>query len=198
MSLRKSVFLFLILCATSLAIVLQSIADSPKSGDVTESRVAAESSTGTNWLFNGRTFDGKHFSPLAQVNDKNVGQLSLAWYLDVDSAMGIVSEPIVVDGVAYISAPQSKIYAVDAATGKLLWKFDPRVRLGMAINGSYSARTNGGVAVWNGKVFVGTGDCRLVAVNAATGKEVWEATVCNPTQTGITGAPHIAKGRVLI
>src|SRR5258708_35470189 len=93
------------------------------------------------------------------------------------AALAEVSEPIVVDGVAYVSAPQSKIYAVNAATGKLLWKFDPRVRLDMAINGSYSARTSGRVAVWNGKLFVGTGDCRLVAVNAATGKEVWEGTV---------------------
>src|SRR5260221_8026528 len=189
--------LVLAVLAASLAVAMHSSAgDSPKPGDVTEARVAA--TTGANWLLNGRTFDAKHFSPLAQINDKNVSQLSLAWYLDIDSAMGVVSEPIVVDGVAYISAPQSKIYAVNAATGKLLWKFDPRVRLDMAINGSYSARTNGGVAVWNGKVFVGTGDCRLVAANAATGKEVWEATVCNPMQTGITGAPHIAKGRILI
>jgi len=49
------------------------------------------------------------------------------------------------------------------------------------------ARTNGGVAVWNGKVYVGTGDCRLVAIDATTAKKVWEATVCEPTQTGITG-----------
>src|SRR5438477_8444164 len=195
----KLIPLVLAACAAILAVALHSSAgDSPKPGDVTEARVAADASTGANWLLNGRTFDGKHFSPLTQINDRNVSQLSLAWYLDIDSAMGVVSEPIVVDGVAYISAPQSKTYAVNAATGKLLWKFDPRVRLDMAINGSYSARTNGGVAVWNGKVFVGTGDCRLVAVNAATGKEVWEAMVCNPMQTGITGAPHIAKGRVLI
>src|SRR5262245_2531136 len=127
MSPRRLVILALALCASGLAVVLYSAADSPKAGDVTEARVAAESASGANWLLNGRTFDGKHFSPLAQINDKNVGQLSLAWYLDVDSAMGIVSEPIVVDGVAYISAPQSKIYAVDAATGKLLWKFDPHV-----------------------------------------------------------------------
>jgi len=199
MNAPKLIPLVLAVCAASLAIAMHSSAgDSPKSGDVTEARIAADSASGANWLLNGRTFDGKHFSPLTQINDKNVSQLSLAWYLDIDSAMGVVSEPIVVDGVAYISAPQSKIYAVNAATGKLLWKFDPRVRLDMAINGSYSARTNGGVAVWNGKVFVGTGDCRLVAVNAATGKEVWETTVCNPMQTGITGAPHIAKGRVLI
>src|SRR5215470_17269321 len=116
MSPRRSLFLALILCAASLGVVLHSTADIPKAGDVTEARVAAESATGANWLLNGRTFDSKHFSPLTQINDKNVGQLSLAWYLDVDSAMGIVSEPIVVDGIAYISAPQSKIYAVDAAT----------------------------------------------------------------------------------
>ncbi len=62
----------------------------------------------------------------------------------------------------------------------------------------YSARTNGGVAVWEGKVYVGTGDCRLIAIDAASGKQLWEAPVCEATQTGITGAPHIAKGKILI
>ena len=112
--------------------------------------------------------------------------------------MGIVSEPIVVDGVAYVSAPLSVVYAVDAASGKLLWKFDPKIRLNLAINGSYSARTNGGVAVWNGKVYVGTGDCRLIAIDAASGKQLWDAAVCDATQTGITGAPHVAKGKILM
>src|SRR5216684_2832098 len=169
-----------------------------KAGDVTEARVASEAAAGTNWLLNGRTFDEAHFSPLQQINDKNVNGLGLAWYLDIDGAMGVVAEPIVVDGVIYVSAPQSRVYAVDAASGKLIWKFDPHVRLNMAINGSYSARTNAGVAVWDGKVYVGTGDCRLIAVDATAGKQLWEATVCDPTQTGITGAPHIAKGKVLM
>jgi PQQ-dependent dehydrogenase (methanol/ethanol family) len=172
--------------------------ESDKAGNVTESRVTAEASAGTNWLLNGRNFESQHFSPLQQITDRNVSGLGLAWYLDIDSAMGIVSEPIVVDGVAYVSAPQSKVYAVDAASGQLLWKFDPKVRLNLAINGSYSARTNGGVAVWEGRVYVGTGDCRLIAINATTGKQEWESPVCDATQTGITGAPHVAKGKVFM
>ncbi len=172
--------------------------ESDKAGNVTESRVAAEANSGTNWLLNGRDFESQHFSPLQQINDRNVSGLGLAWYLDIDSGMGIVSEPIVVDGVAYVSAPLSKVYAVDAASGQLLWKFDPKVRLNLAINGSYSARTNGGVAVWDGKVYVGTGDCRLIAINATTGKQEWESPVCDATQTGITGAPHVAKGKVFM
>src|SRR5947209_14768805 len=90
-------------------------------GDVTETRVASEAAAGMNWLLNGRTFDEAHFSPLKQITDKNVNGLGLAWYLDFDGAMGVVEEPIVVDGVIYVSAPQSRIYAVDAVTGKLIW-----------------------------------------------------------------------------
>jgi len=202
MNLRGSVWRVLAVtavCGLSAVIVIsRTRATSPaKIGNVTAERVAADTD-GANWMLNGRTFDSGHFSPLKQVNDQNAARLGLAWYMDVDSAMGIVSEPIVVDGVAYVSAPQSKVYAVDAATGKLIWKFDPKVRLDQALNGSYSARTNAGVAVWEGKVFVGTGDCRLVAIDAATGTQIWEAQVCEPTQTGITNAPHVGKGMVFM
>ncbi len=183
--------------AAAMCFLSSTLADSPaKPGNVNEARIAADD--GSNWLLNGRTFDSGHFSPLKQIDDQNASRLGLAWYMEVDSAMGIVSEPIVVDGVAYVSAPQSKVYAVDAATGKLIWKFDPKVRLDQALNGSYSARTNAGVAVWEGKVFVGTGDCRLIGIDAATGKQIWEALVCEPTQTGITNAPHVAKGMVFM
>lgn len=185
--------------ALGMTIAVHSSADDPaKIGDVNEARAMSEAADGSNWLLNGRTFDEQHFSPLKEITDKNIGGLGLAWFLDIDSGMGIVAEPIVVDGVIYVSAPLSVVYAVDAASGKLLWKFDPRIRLNQAINGSYSARTNGGVAVWNGKVYVGTGDCRLVAVDAASGRQLWEAAVCDATQTGITGAPHVAKGKILM
>src|ERR1700681_4511298 len=170
----------------------------PNAGNVTDARVSLPDAAANNWLLNGRTFDEGHFSPLKQITDQNVSGLGLAWFLDIDSAMGVVSEPIVVDGVIYVSAPMSKVYAVDAASGNLIWKFDPHIRLNMAINGSYSGRAKARVAVWDGKVYVGTGDCRLIAIDAAAGTQVWEATVCDPTQTGITGAPHIAKGKVLM
>src|SRR3981081_4076688 len=104
---------------TAATLALRSSADSPaKSGDVTEARIASDAAEGNNWLLNGRTFDAQHFSPLKQITAKNISGLGLAWYLDIDSGMGIVSEPIVVDGVAYVSAPLSKVNAVDAAAGK--------------------------------------------------------------------------------
>jgi quinohemoprotein ethanol dehydrogenase len=187
--------------ALGMTLAIRSSADNRTedlAGNVNETRVNWDASRGNDWLLNGRTFDEQHFSPLKNITDQNVSGLGLAWYLDIDSGMGIVSEPIVVDGIAYVSAPLSVVYAVDAASGKLLWKFDPKIRLNLAINGSYSARTNAGVAVWNGKIYVGTGDCRLLAVDAASGKQLWDATVCDPTQTGITGAPHIAKGKILM
>src|SRR4029077_16226108 len=189
-----------VLClALVLTVAVHSSADNQtRMGNVSEARAMAEAYAGDNWLLNGRTFDEQHFSPLKEVTDKNVSGLGLAWFLDIDSGMGIVSEPIVVDGIAYVSAPLSVVYAVDAASGKLLWKFDPKIRLDLAINGSYSARTNEGVAVWNGKVYIGTGDCRLIAIDATSGKQVWQATVCQPNQTGITGAPHVAKGKILM
>ena len=195
----RTIGLTSVILAVGMTIALRSLADSPaKAGDVTDARVRSEAADGKNWLLNGRTFEAQHFSPLKQITDKNASSLGLAWSLDIDSAMGVVAEPIVVDGVIYVSAPLSKVYAINAASGKLLWAFDPKTRLDQAINGSYSARTNAGVAVWAGKVYAGTGDCRLVAIDAASGKQTWEATVCDPHQTGITGVPHVAKGKVFM
>ena len=199
MQTRSVLNLALVLVAIGMATGFPPGSDtSTKQGTVNDARILAEKDTGNNWLVNGRINDSRHFSPLRQINDKNVASLGLAWYLNIEGGMGVVSEPLVVDGVIYFSAPLSKVYAVDAASGKLLWKFDPKVRLNLSLNGSYSARTNGGVAVWNGKVYVGTGDCRLMAIDATTARQVWEVTVCEPLQTGITGAPHVAKGKILM
>ncbi len=114
---RRILGLTLVIVAIGVAAVLRSLADNAaKPGDVNEARVTSDAATGNNWLLNGRTFDASHFSPLQQITDKNIGGLGLAWSLDIESAIGVVSEPIVVDGVIYVSAPLSKVYAVEAAT----------------------------------------------------------------------------------
>jgi len=181
-----------------LTIATQTAADGPpKPGDVSEERVIAEAAKGVNWLVGGGDFYEQHFSPLQQITDKNIGNLGLAWATDIDSAMGLATEPIVVDGVIYVSLPQSRVYAIDALSGTVRWRFDPKVRLDRMRN-SWAAHSNRGLAVLAGKVYVGTGDRRLVAIDAASGEKSWESPVCDATQTGITGAPHVGRGKVFI
>src|ERR1700722_4886384 len=81
--------------ALALPIAVRSPADNPsKVADVNETRAMADAAAGNNWMLNGRTFDEQHFSPLKEITDKNISGLGLAWFLDIDSGMGIVSEPI--------------------------------------------------------------------------------------------------------
>jgi len=165
---------------------------------VTDARVLAESPIGRDWLVKGGGFKQQQFSPLKQITDKNVGALGLAWATEIDSPMGLASEPIVVGGVIYLSAPRSIVYAISASTGAVIWTFDPKVRLDMGVDSSYAARVNRGVAVWNDKVYIATGDCRLVAIDAARGTSVWDSPICDPRQTGSTDAPRAAGGKVYV
>jgi len=165
-------------------------------GNVTQARVLADTDRGDNWLVSGGNFESQHFSPLKKITDQNIDRLGLAWALDVPSPMGLSAEPIVVDGVIYLGAPFDKVHAIDGANGKLRWTFDPHIRINGPWRNSYEGRKNRGVAVWNGKVYVGTGDCRIVAIDAAKGTQVWHTTGCDADQTGITAAPRVGDGKV--
>jgi quinohemoprotein ethanol dehydrogenase len=196
---RAILILFTACLLVDLVFVHHSSADTPsKPGDVTEARVLSEASTGGNWLVKGGSFDQQQFSSLKQINDKNVKELGLAWWREIDSPMGLASEPIVVDGVIYLSAPESRVYAIEGSSGRILWVFRPRVQMGISTQNSYAVRVNRGVAVWEGKVYVSTGDCRLLAIDAASGKQLWDSQICDPAQTGSTGAPRVAKGKIFI
>jgi PQQ-dependent dehydrogenase (methanol/ethanol family) len=157
-------------------------------------------STGDAWQVLGNGNNQQYFSPLAQINDKNVKSLGLAWYADIPSLDGLVGNPLVSDGVVYQSGALSRVYANDVRTGKLLWRFDPQIDLtGASLAAFWSARYNRGLALWDNKVIVGTGDCRLVAIDRKTGKKVWDAVSCDRTaQFGITAAPRIGGGKVFI
>jgi quinohemoprotein ethanol dehydrogenase len=149
-------------CSTSV------FAATSEAGNVSDARVAAET-PGDNWLVKGGSLAQQQFSPLKDINDRNVAHLGLAWIAEMDDPMGLAAEPIEVDGVIYVSAPRSIVRAIDAANGKILWTFDPHVRLDFSMGNSSVARVNRGVAVWKGKVYVGTGAGRLVAMDAAQG-----------------------------
>ena len=170
------------------------------SGNVTQARVLDEVDSGENWLVNGGRFTGEHYSPLDEINDANVENLGLAWSAEIPS-FTLSAEPLVVDGVVYVTGSLNNVFALDAATGKLLWRFVPELRLDFSFGNSYAARYNRGVAVWNGKVYVGTADCRLIAIDAEHGKKLWDAPVCDSAEAdgaGITAAPRVGDGRVYI
>ena len=150
------------------------------------------------WLSYGRDHGEQRFSPLTAVNAGNVGQLGLAWHADLDTARGQEATPLVHDGVLYVSTAWSMVKAFDAATGKPLWAYDPKVPRETLVRACCDA-VNRGVALAGGQVFVGTLDGRLVSLDAKTGKVRW-SVVAVPDQRNyaITGAPRIAKGLVLI
>ena len=169
-------------------------------GDVNESRVMAEARTGENWLVNGGRFSGEHFSPLRAINPETIDRLELAWFAPIPS-FTMVAEPIVVDGVIYLSGALNRVFALDARTGEMLWTFDPQIRLDISHGNSYGSRMNRGVAVWEGRVYVGTGECMLVAIDAETGERLWESPVCDPTEgfgAHVRGAPRVGGGLVYI
>ncbi len=151
-----------------------------------------------NWLTYGRTYSEQRFSPLDKINDHNIAQLGLAWFFDLDTRRGQEATPLVVDGVMYFTTAWSKVVALNAVTGSLLWKYDPKVPPEWAVNACCDV-VNRGVAAWEGKVFVGTLDGRLIALDAVTGKPVWETlTIDRRFRYTITGAPRVIKGKVLI
>lgn len=165
---------------------------------VDASRITHADQEPGNWLTYGRTYDEQRFSPLKQINDQNVGQLGLAWFVDLDTRRGQEATPVVVDGVMYFTTAWSKVFAVRAATGEKLWSYDPQVPPEWAINTCCDV-VNRGAAVWQGKIFVGTLDGRLIALDATNGKLLWETLTIDPkSRYSITGAPRVVKGKVLI
>jgi len=154
---------------------------------------------GRDWYSFGGNDEGDHYSPLDQINSNNVAKLGLAWSYDIDT-FDAYTAPLEVNGVVYFAAGLSVMHALDARTGKLLWQYDPqvaaqeesktRMRAGWGIRG---------IAYRDGKVFTGTRDGRLLAIDAKTGKLLWGVqTFDEPQEAYITGPPFIAGDKVVI
>ena len=157
-----------------------------------------DASGGDEWLTYGGTYDEQRHSTLTQVSKETVGDLGVAWTYDLATNRGVESTPIVVDGVMYVTSAWSIVYALDAQTGEELWVYDPEVDKSVGVNACCDV-VNRGVAVYDGKIYVGVIDGRLEALDAKTGEIVWSTvTVDQSKPYTITGAPRVANGKVLI
>jgi quinohemoprotein ethanol dehydrogenase len=165
---------------------------------VDKARLLGADAEPDQWLAHGRTYTEQRYSPLDQVSTRNIGELGLAWFADIPLNRGQEATPIVIDGVIYLGSSWSNVFAYDAATGAQLWHYDPEVPREWAVNVCCGV-VNRGVAAWGGKIFVGTLDGRLVALDAATGKEIWDIyTIDRNERYSTTGAVRVVKGRVLV
>ena len=156
-----------------------------------------DDSDGRNWSGFGRTYGEQHFSPLAQVSDANVQKLGLEWAMDLPPGNSVTGA-LAIDGVLYFAHGYSVIHAVDARTGKLLWVHDPKApeAAGHKLRQGWGSR---GIAWWNGKIYTGTQDGRLIAIDAKTGKQVWSAmTMDKQDYRFISGPPRVFDGKVII
>jgi quinohemoprotein ethanol dehydrogenase len=151
-----------------------------------------------SWLTHGLNYNENRFSQLNQINASNVKDLALAWSFDLAEMKGVEATPIIANGVMYVTGPWSKLYALDAATGTKKWEYDPQVPPETLEKACCDA-VNRGVAIYENKIFWGTLDGRLMAVNAQTGEKIWEVmTVDKSKPYTVTGAPRVIKGKVLI
>jgi len=164
----------------------------------TARQLAADKEPGS-WMSAGRTYDEQRYSPLTLINKNNIQGLGLTWFGDIDTQNGQESTPVVVDGVMYITTAWSLVKAYNAKTGEKIWEYDPKVDRATVGGIACCDVVNRGVAVWNGKVYLGALDGRLIALNSKTGAVVWsEQTTDLKKPYTITQVPRIAKGMVIV
>lgn len=189
----------LIVMALVAALSVAGCQNSAVSSETARAEMTGLRAASGNWVTTGGGFDETHFSPLDLINANNLGKLGLAWSFETGTTRGLEATPVVVDGVLYTSGSVGQVYALDAASGEKIWTFEPEVP-GEAMANACCDTVNRGVAVWDDLVYVTVLDGRMFALNAKTGKIVWQADTIvdhNKLYTS-TGAPRVAGGVVVI
>lgn len=184
--------------ATADAGAAAAVADTAPAANVTSERLSNAASEPSQWMTVGGTYEERHYSPLNEVNRDTVSRLGLSWFADYDTNLSQQGTPLYIDGVIYVSTAWSKVYAYDARTGAQLWQYDPQTPKEIAIKVCCGI-VNRGIAAYEGKIYLGTLDGYLVAINAKTGQEEWrKLTVDADKQYTVTSAPRVIKGQVVI
>ncbi len=186
--------------AAMAALALASCSETgSSSGDrVGAAELLAAGEDSANWISHGRTYSEQRFSPLDKINAENVGELGLAWFDDMDTARGQEATPLVIDGKIYITTAWSKVRAYDGKTGEMLWSYDPEVPGETGVKACCDT-VNRGLAAWGDRLYFGTLDGRLIALDRESGKVAWEKVTVDQDQSyTVTGAPRIIDGKVII
>lgn len=168
--------------------------------DVTWDRLLNADKDANNWLMYHQSFKGWHYSGLDQVNTDNVKNLHVAWlHTPAAGKRGIQSFPLVADGVLYYTSSSGQVWALDGASGAVIWRYQAKIDTERAEGTIYNPYSRG-LAIGYGKVYIGTIDGRMIALDAKTGKVAWDNTILSVEKgnKGFTGAPVIVKDKVII
>ena len=176
--------------------ILAALAAALLSGQVTFERIVNAEKEPGNWLTYSRTYRSNHYSPLDQIKKANVGELELKWVFQADGTTKFQSSPLVVDGVLYVTHSPNNIAAVDAATGRVFWRYEHAVPAGISV---CCGQVNRGLAILGDSLFMATIDGRLMAFDAKTGSVRWDVKIVdNKDGYALTVAPLVVKDKVVI
>lgn len=159
--------------------------------------ILAENRSGDDWAGYGGGYDEQHFSPLAEIDEGSVSRLGLVWAMDLAPG-NAVTQPLAIDGIVYIATGYSVVSAIDPVSGKLLWRYDPKVTevAGRLLRTGWGSR---GIAWSDGAIVTATLDGRLISIDARTGKPRWSVqTLDRASGAYITGAPRVMAGQIVI
>ncbi|HEY0263926.1 MAG TPA: PQQ-dependent dehydrogenase, methanol/ethanol family [Granulicella sp.] len=165
-------------------------------GGVTQAQLNNADATPQNWLSYWGDYKGRHFTELTQITPANIKRLAPAWTVQMPGQSVLETTPVVVDGIMYTSGNPGEVYALDAKTGVQIWKYERRQKVTNPYETNPFSR---GVAVLGNRVFLGTLDAALVALDARTGRVLWETQVAD-TMKGytITAAPLAVKDKIIV
>jgi glucose dehydrogenase len=161
-----------------------------RSAEVSDERLAAAAGDRADWLLYGRDYGQQRFSPLDQINAGTVKRLVPKWIYQTGIAATFQTSPLVADGVMYLTTPFSHVVAVDARSGREIWRYEHKRKSEKTCCGP----SNRGAAIGYGKVYVATVDARLVALDQATGKPVWDIALAVPDAGATEDKELLAAG----
>ena len=168
----------------------------PKFTSVSQDMLNNAAKDGKNWLLPNGSYDQTRHHPASQINTGNVAKLRPAFVFQTGIVESMETAPIVVDGVMFVTTSYNHVYAINAVTGEQYWHYKHKIG---PVSTYCCGPNNKGVAVSEGKLFMGTLDAKLVSLDAKTGKLLWETEIADP-ELGYseTMAPSVANGKVLI